>query len=391
MSKQSKKVIFIIDTLQGSGAERSLVEIAKHFAHFTPVFVHVYKGDMLKPQLEEDGIGVYSLGIDKKYGFKKAAKLLNTIYHKEKPVLVHSTLFKSDMIARRLKKKFPKIPLVGSFVNNSYLPQRYENEGLVKRIKLWLAYQMDKQSAKRVDFFISNSETIKRAEGNALAVPDSKIRVIYRGRDLKKFDHSDNTGGLGDKKASLGIKGENILLNVSRLIQRKAQLDIVNALPTVLETFPDTILLIAGHGEYHDILINRAEALGIQSHVKLLGRRQDVGELLELSKVFVYPSYAEGLPGALIEAMMARKLIIASNIGENLECVDQKSALIFQKGEVGELAEKIVYALKNYPRLQQLGQTARTLAEEKFEINSIAQQYEELYKEIITGKKYNDK
>ncbi len=387
MSSHQKKVLFLIDSLQGSGAERSLVEIAKRFKDYTPVFVHIYDGDMLKPELQKAEIKVYSLGVQKKYGFKEASNLLIPIYKEEKPTLVHSTLYRADMVARYLKKKFPQIPLIGSFVNNSYTPQRYKSAGLIMKIKIWLAYQLDKHSAKRVDFFISNSETIKKSEGGALAVPPSKIGVIYRGRDLSKYDGFDKSS-LRSKKSSLGIQSENILINVSRLIERKAQLDIINALPVVLKKFPDTVLLIAGHGKYHHILQKKAEELNIQKHVKLLGRRQDISELLALSKIFIYPSYAEGLPGALIEAMMSRKLIIASNIGENLECVDENCALIFKKGEVGELADKIIYALKNFSRLQDYGENARRAAQEKFEIQTIAHKYEELYDDVTNNYSY---
>lgn len=383
MSSQKKKILFIIDTLQGSGAERSLVEIASNFKEYTPVFVHVYKGEMLKQQLNEQGIKVYSLNIEKKYGYKEAVNMLIPIYEKEKPSLIHSTLFNSDMIARRMKKKFPQIPLMGSFVNNTYTPDRYRNESLVRKIKLYLAYQLDRQSAKRVDFFISNSDTIKKAEGGALGVPQSKIKVIYRGRDLSRFKNIDKNK-IHEIETSLNLEDKNVLINVSRLIYRKAQLDIINALPSVLEEFPNTVLLIAGHGEYKSILEKRAQELNLQNHVKLLGRRLDVTELLELSKLFVYPSYAEGLPGALIEAMMACKLIIASDIGENLECVDKECALIFKKGEVNELADKIKYALKNFPELQYLGKNAQKAAQKKFDIKSIANQYEELYNQVIS-------
>ncbi|RKS50587.1 glycosyltransferase involved in cell wall biosynthesis [Gillisia mitskevichiae] len=378
MSKD-KKVLFLIDTIQGSGAERSLVEIAKYFKSYCPVFVHIYKGDMLKPELERSGISVYSLNIEKKYGFKDAVDQLIPIYNKEKPDLIHATLYKADMVARKLKSKFPHIPLIGSFVNNSYTPLRYKNQSIAMRLKLWLAYQMDKRSANKVDFFISNSDTIKRSEGRALSVPQSKIEVIYRGRDLLRYINLDESA-LKNVKTSLGIdEGKNILINVSRLIQRKAQLDIINALPAVLKIFPDTILLIAGHGEYKTIIEDRAAALNLQNHVKLLGRRQDIPELIALSKIFVYPSYAEGLPGALIEAMMSSKLIVASDIGENLECVDENSALVFRKGQIDELAERIIYALKNFSKLQNLGENARMQAQEKFEIQNIANKYEKLY------------
>lgn len=379
MSK--KKVLFLIDTIQGSGAERSLVQIAKYFTSYDPIFVHIYKGDMLKPELEKAGISVYSLNIEDKYGFKDAINQLIPIYKKEKPDLVHSTLYRADVVARRLKKKFPEIPLIGSFVNNSYTPMRYHKQGFVMKLKLWVAYQMDKRSSKKVDFFISNSETIKKSEGGSLNVPMSKIEVIHRGRDFSQYDNH-NEEKLKSIKSSLELEGKNVLINVSRLIHRKAQLDIINALPTVLEEFPDTVLLIAGHGEYKSILEKRAAELRIEEHVKLLGRRMDVPELLELSKIFVYPSYAEGLPGALIEAMIAEKLIIASDISENMECVDSNSALIFKKGNINELAEKIIYSLKNYSNLHNFGKNAKIQASKKFEIQNIADQYEEVYNRI---------
>jgi len=376
-----KKVLFIIDTLQGSGAERSLVQIAKYFTSYKAVFVHIYKGDMLKSELEEAGINVYSLNIEAKYGFKEAVNQLVPIYKNEDPNLVHSTLYRADMVARRMKKKFPEIPLIGSFVNNSYTPLRYKNQSFLMKFKLWLAYQMDKKSVKNVDFFISNSETIKKSEGGALNVPMSKIEVIYRGRDFSQYgNHSEEK--LNAIKNTLELGGKNVLINVSRLIQRKAQLDIINALPNVLKDFPNTVLLIAGHGAYKSILEKRASELKIEEHVKLLGRRRDVPELLELANIFVYPSYAEGLPGALIEAMIAKKLIIASDISENMECVDSNSALIFKKGNVNELSEKIIYSLKNYSKLQDFGRNAKIQASKKFEIQNIADQYEEVYNRI---------
>ena len=381
MSISKKKVLFIIDTLQGSGAERSLVQIARHFKIYTPIFVHIYRGDMLKPQLNDAGIKVYSLNIEGKYGFKDAVNQLIPLYNNVKPDLVHSTLYRADLIARRLKKKFPEIPLIGSFVNNSYTPLRYKDQSLLMKIKLWVAYQMDKKSARTVDFFISNSETIKHSEGGALGVPLSKIEVIYRGRDFTEYNNVDPSS-IDKIRNTLDLDGKNVLINVSRLIQRKAQLDIINAMPAVIKAYPSTVLLIAGHGEYRDILNERAAELKIQNHVKLLGSRTDIPELLNVSDIFVYPSYAEGLPGALIEAMMTGKLIIASNIGENLECVNEESAMIFEKGEIDQLSQKIIYGIQNYSNLKNLRENAQKQAKQKFEIQNIADKYEDVYDRV---------
>jgi glycosyltransferase involved in cell wall biosynthesis len=109
----------------------------------------------------------------------------------------------------------------------------------------------------------------------------------------------------------------------------------------------------------------------------------DVAQLLLLANVFVYPSYFEGLPGALIEAMLAEKVIVCSNIPENLECVDEESAVIFERGDVNELSKKVNYAIGNERELKVLGIQARKIAAKKFDLGSIAAEYEATYEQLI--------
>lgn len=145
------KILYVIDTLQGSGAERSLVEIAQNLINFTPVFVHLYKGDMLKENLTGAGIKVYSLNIPGPRNFKVAAKKLEKIYRDEKPDLIHATLFRSDSVTRILKNKYD-IPLVNSYVNNSYNPLRFKGLSLSMYIKLRLVQLYDSITSGKVDF-----------------------------------------------------------------------------------------------------------------------------------------------------------------------------------------------------------------------------------------------
>lgn len=382
--KMKIKVLYIIDTLNGSGAEQSLAEITSNFKKTEVVFVHLYVGEMLKPWIEKQGIKVYSLNIKSKYGYKTAQKSLTEIYNKEKPDIIHSTLYRADMVARKMKKRYPQIPLIGSFVNNSYTPLRYKNKSILMKIKLWLAYKRDYYTAKSVDYFISNSLTIKKSEGGALKIPENKVKVIYRGRDGNRFS-TVSTQEIESVRKELGLgKNNKVLLNVSRLIERKGQLDLIKIFPKVLESNPQSILVFAGHGEYKKVLQKECEKLNIANKVHFLGRRRDVEVLLKLADIFIYPSYAEGLPGALIEAMFAKKIIIASNIGENLECVNSESALIYKKANQAELREKILYALKNLEKLKILGETAQSQAYSKFEINSIAEEYEKTYHDVLS-------
>jgi glycosyltransferase involved in cell wall biosynthesis len=78
--------------------------------------------------------------------------------------------------------------------------------------------------------------------------------------------------------------------------------------------------------------------------------------------------------------MMAGKIIIASNIPENLECVNEDCALIFEKGNIEELANKIITVLLNPSEFKVKAELAREMAIEKFETGKIVGEYEEAYR-----------
>tara|TARA_R100000935_G_scaffold9585_5_gene19449 strand:+ start:17576 stop:18712 length:1137 start_codon:yes stop_codon:yes gene_type:complete len=376
-----KKVLFLIDTLEVGGAETSLVNIAINFNHITPVFIHIYKGSNLKNSLINNGIEVYSLDISRGYRFDEVLKSLLPLVKVIKPDIIHTTLFKSDIIGRKLKKHI-NVPLVNSLVNNSYIKERYSNLNYFNKLKLYLIQLYDSYTCRNVDLFISNSKAIQNTNSSALKIPLNKIQVVHRGRDINDFK------GIGiDRvqklKDEIGIANQTILLNVSRLLARKGQLDLLKAFKTVSETYPDLLLLIAGEGQFRDVLQEFISKNILEKKIILLGNRADIPDLLELSDLFVFPSWYEGLPGALIEAMMAKTPILASNIPENLECLSKEEAVIFKTGVVEDLEEKIIWALQNPNEMMEKAQKARKSAIEKFEISKISEQYEKVYLELI--------
>lgn len=377
------KVLYVIDSLEFYGAERSLISLAKEFKNINPVFVHIYPGAALKKELTENNIKVYSLNIQEKYGFRKAVNLLSVIYQLEKPDLIHSTLFRADIITRKLKNSFKNIPLINSWVTNSYTGSRYKNKNIWNRLKLLGAFFMDLYSANKVDRFLANSKTIEETNRLALKISKSKTKVIYRGRELSKF-HNTPELKLDLLRSELSLKDKKVLLNVGRLIPSKGQLDLIQVMPELIKKHPDVILLISGEGGFRKVLEAEIYDNKLEKHVMLLGARNDIPELLSIADYFVFPSFMEGLSGALIEAMMAGKFIIASDIPENLECVDESTALIFKTADKNDLLLKLDNALKKSSNHQELGKKAQEIARKKFEISNIAVKYESFYKRIVT-------
>jgi glycosyltransferase involved in cell wall biosynthesis len=386
MSKKKRiKVLYVIDTLYPAGAERSLLEITKRFKQTEPVFVHIYPTDTLKTEFLARGLKVYSLNVEGEWNLKEAEEKLAGIYKLEKPDIIHSTLFRSDVITRRLKRKFPKIPLISSYVNNSYHSKRFNQENLMGKLKLKFIQFWDTYTSRNVDYFISNSETIKLTKSKDTNVALDKIEVIYRGRDVKSFQAIKEMGKLSNLKDGLGLHGKKIILNVSRLIERKGQKDLIKAMPEVLIQNPDTILIIAGEGDYMEELNATIAKLNLDNNVKLLGRRNDIPELLEIADVFAFPSYFEGLPGALIEAMLSNILIVCSDIPENMECVNTDSALIFKVGNIEDISEKLITGLKTDINYKSKIKEAKVQAQYKFDIHRISEKYEKYYETILVN------
>ena len=373
------KVLYLIDTLEGYGAEKSIVQIALNTEKITPVFVHLYEGDKLKPLLINAGIKVYSLDIKSNYGYKEAVRKLPAIINNEKPDILHSSLFRADMVARKLKKIYPNLILVGSFVSNSYSIQRYSMLPVLSKIKLYRTQYRDRMSAKEVNCFISNSKTIKKTNTKALHIPPEKIKVIYRGRCFEEFQPEEQQ--VSKLKNDLNLNSETVFLNVGRLIKSKGQLDLLEAFSLYTKYDPSSILLLAGEGGLRDDLERKIKQLGLAHHVRLLGYREDISQLLKVSDFFVFPSYYEGLPGALIEAIISKTPSIVSDIPENRECLEKDGALFFSPGNVHSLYEKLKEAVesKNWKPKVEL---AFRFAKNNFEIKKISKEYEKFYSSL---------
>lgn len=370
-----RTIVYIIDSLAIGGAEKSTVEIAIRLKSFKPVFVYLFSDNSLEGLLKKNGIEVFALGIARKNDYKTAQKKLYPLLKIINPDIVHSILFRADLITRRIKRDF-EFPLVSSLVSNSYKESRYSKLSLSGKMKLRFIQLIDKFTTSKVDLFISNSYSIKKDNARKLKINNEKIIVIPRGRELTDFEN------LNSLQLKIGENSVKKILNIGRLIESKGQLDLIRAFSKVEKKVPNVVLLIAGEGPYRNRLEDEIKKLQIHNKVFLLGTRNDIPELLFYSDLFVFPSYLEGLPGSIIEAMMARTPIVASDIPENLECVDEETASIFPVGNVECLAETIINSLER-SREDLKSSKAFNIAVNKFNINRIVEEYEKTYSGLL--------
>lgn len=159
-------------------------------------------------------------------------------------------------------------------------------------------------------------------------------------------------------------------------------------MPLILERFPGAQLLIAGDGdiEIQQELSDLREQLGLNGHVHLLGRRDDIANLLYASNIFVFSSYYEGLPGAVIEAMAARTPVVAFDIPSLKEVVQNRRNGILIKGRnIGRFAQAVIWLAEHPETCRQMGSKSWDIVNKYFNILNNVRSLESVYEKALFG------
>ncbi len=210
-------------------------------------------------------------------------------------------------------------------------------------LKNWLLYY---PAEKLCSYFTDVLITINK-EDYTLAQKKMKAKkTVYIsgvGIDLNKFMPAEINRESKRKELSIP-DGAVWILAVGELIRRKNHETLIRAVAGMDNVY----LTIAGRGELHNYLQNLTDELNISEKVKLLGFRSDVAELCENADIFVFPSFQEGLPVALMEAMACGLPIACSRIRGNTDLIDEeKGGIMFDPKSIEDAANALNKLLKS--------------------------------------------
>ncbi len=171
------------------------------------------------------------------------------------------------------------------------------------------------------------------------------------------------------------------LLVLGRLGKLKGSYDLLQAVATIAPQFPDLLLEMGGDGELEQVTA-RARELGIEQHVRLLGwvRGADKDRHMQAARIYLLPSYNEGLPMSVLEAMAAGLPVITTPVGGIPEAVtDGVEGFLVQPGDVDALAGRLAQLLQDDALTQQMGAAARRKIEQTFSAEAILPHIDALY------------
>jgi len=212
---------------------------------------------------------------------------------------------------------------------------------------------------------------------------DNKIIKIPNGVDEKIF-YPMKVGERERLRKKLDYEGKVVFLYSGRLVKNKGlELGIIAA-AEVVKTNKNFLLVFLGRGELEKGIKKIAEELGLEGFVRFEGLVNNVAEYLNASDIFIFPSLSEGMPNALLEAMACGLPVIASNIGGVIDILeDGKSGILFEAGNVLELASAMTMLLEAAALRQKLGAEARKRIVENFSIDMIAGEYIKVYRNVL--------
>lgn len=209
-----------------------------------------------------------------------------------------------------------------------------------------------------------------------------KVVLIPNGLDLSFFKES-NDGGIEEPDLVIP-PGKTVLGTVGRLFPDKGHEDLFKALLMLKDEFPNLILLIVGDGPYAEYLKALRDAMGLQDRVIFAGVRHDMKRVYEALHIFVMPSIREGLPMALLEAMLAGVPVVATRVGGMPSVLEEgKRGRMVDPHDPKGLAREIETLLMNPEEARQMAIDASAFIRTEYSSAKMALQTEKVYREVL--------
>lgn len=174
---------------------------------------------------------------------------------------------------------------------------------------------------------------------------------------------------------------DNVLLFLGRFGQRKGVFDLLAALAVIRARFPSVRLRCGGDGDVAGV-VRRARELGVDDCVEVLGwvSGEAKDRALAEAAVYVLPTYAEGLPMGVLEAMAAGAAIVATTVGGIPDAVeDGVEGFLVAPGDTAALAERIMQLLEDAELRHAFAGAAQAKARAQFGMQTVLSQLEALY------------
>lgn len=254
------------------------------------------------------------------------------------------------------------------------------------RYKLIGAYVADADSPKLLSLETAYPLFCNKVVGNSIIgldayrVPVKKRVLIHNGFNEMRFN---KTISQKDKKYELGIDTQYVVAMLAAFWENKDWACYLNTAKKIIRERNDISFLAIGAGvtwEEHNRMITDEERFCI----KMLGRRDDVDEILQICDLTVLTSnHGEGVSNSIMESMAWGVPVVATNSGGTPEIIeDGINGILLQKNDVDILSYEILNLIENVDKRKRMGENAAKTVKDGFLLEEMTQKYIELYQSL---------
>jgi glycosyltransferase involved in cell wall biosynthesis len=210
-----------------------------------------------------------------------------------------------------------------------------------------------------------------------------KLDVIQNGIPKPAFPPLQERDRL--RREITGDGSGSIVITVGRFTRAKGYEDMVEAFRLLQQRASRPKLVMVGSGATVDIIKNQIDTLDLNQSIILTGERDDIPSLLALSDVYASSSHREGLPLAVLEAMMAGLPVVATSVGDIPTVVTEETGVVVPPHHPELLADALEDLLQNPKKREAMGQAAYRRAMDEYSVEAWMKKHLDLYREVLAS------
>jgi glycosyltransferase involved in cell wall biosynthesis len=374
------KIIYLTTGLNMGGAEVMLYNLLSNIdrSRFEPTVISLMDKGVFGEQIEQLNIPVYTAGMligkPSVASIKKLIELIKQI----KPDLIQGWMYHGNLAAQFCNfingKKTPVLWSIHHSLH-SISSEKLLTQGII-RFGSWSSNYVDKVA------YVSEKSQIQHQK-----IGYSKVNscVIPNGFDTTKFQPSAHIRH--QFRQELGISNDTFLIgSLARYHPMKDHANFLKAAKVLLTDYPETkFVLIGTDVDYkNQTLTNLIDELDISNNVRLLGQRRDIPQITPALDILTSSSaFGEAFPLVIGEAMSCGVPCIVTDIGDSAWIVGNTGMVIPPKKTTALAQAWQEMITMNASTRANLGQAARKRIIDKFSLDTVVKQYEQLYQSVI--------
>jgi glycosyltransferase involved in cell wall biosynthesis len=363
------KIAQFIDTKGLGGAETIMINLTKSLQErgCECLILH-FHNNWIEKRCKEVSIPTLPLAFHKYYKSAKTLPVfmvyLAILIHKHRIDILHTHLV-DPFIASFFCCFLPKVTHVGTF-HDIYTVKNRKHVLPLLRFSVLLGGKVVTVSQEICDYILAESKN------------HINPHTIYNG--IKTADFRLPSGMKLSKRQYLGCDDNDYLfICVSRLVELKNHITLIKAF-SLFSCNEKVKLVIVGDGQLRGFLQGEIKRLNLSEKIMLLGEREDVPHLLNMSDCFVLLSTTEGLNCSIMEAMAAALPVIASDVGGNRELVkNELSGYLVNSFDLEEISGKMKLLASSPALSRKMGLNGRSDIERNFSLEKMYSKYLKLY------------